>query len=151
MNIGIDIGGSHIAAGLVTNEGELIDKETRDVNIFSPNIIEEEINILLEKHNLKKEDISKIGVAAPGNPSKTCIRNLVNLGIEEFNITSFLQERYNIEVHIKNDGKCAGLAEKKYGALQNYNDAVFLCMGTGVGSAVFLNGELLEPTRASRI
>ncbi len=151
MNIGIDIGGSHIATGIVTDSGNLIGKETRDVTVFDPNIIEKEINILLEKYNFKKEHISKIGVAAPGNPSKTCIRNLVNLGIQEFDITYFLKNKYDVEVNIKNDGKCAGLAEKKYGVLQNYNDAVFLCMGTGVGSAVFLNGELLEPARASRI
>lgn len=149
MNIGIDIGGSHIAAGIVNDNGVLIGKETRDVTVFDTNIIEEEINLLLEKFNVAKEDIAKIGIAAPGNPSKTALRNVVNLGIKEFDIASFLKNKYGAEVKIKNDGKCAGLAEKKYGALKSYQDAVFLCMGTGVGSAVFLNGELLEPTRAT--
>lgn len=159
MKIGIDIGGSHIATGIVLDTGELLAKETRDINFVGYEevlakqriiqIIEEEINLLLEKNNMQKEDISSIGIAAPGNPSETSIRNSVNLGIKEFNITAILENKYNVKVKIKNDGKCAGLAEKQYGSLKDYKDAVFLCMGTGVGSAVFLNDKLLEPTRAT--
>ena len=53
----------------------------------------------------------------------------------------------SVKVKLKNDSKAAGLAEFKYGSLKKYNDAVFLCLGTGIGSAVFLNGELLEANK----
>lgn len=171
MKIGIDIGGSHIGAGIVTDNGKLIAKETIDINFFKDifknnnqiitddeqelakqrlvQIIEEEIDALLDKSNYKKEDIEKIGIAVPGYPSKSSIKNAVNLGIKEFNISSVLENKYNVVVELKNDGKCAGLAEKKYGSLADYKDAVFLCLGTGVGSAVFLNDKLLEPTRGN--
>lgn len=168
MKIGIDIGGSHIASGIVLEDGKLLAKETKDINFFYDvidklnidekeeyskrkmiEVIDEEISKLLESNNFTKEDISFIGIAAPGNPGKKTIRNLVNLGITEFKIATILENKYNAEVRIKNDGKCAGIAEKTYGSLQKYNDAVFLCMGTGVGSAAFLNGKLLEPTRAT--
>ena len=70
---------------------------------------------------------------------------MVNLHIKEFNLGEELNKKYKVSVKIKNDGKCAGLAEKKYGSLKKYNDCVFLCIGTGVGSAVFLDDDLLEP------
>ena len=156
MKIGIDIGGSHIACGIVERNGNLIAKETRDINIneiqkekraenLIIDIIDNEIKLLLEKFDYTKGDISKIGISVPGSPKGSIIRNLVNLNIKEFNIGKVLEEKYNTIVKIKNDGKCAGLAEKKYGALKKYGDCIFLCIGTGVGSAVFLNGELLQP------
>ena len=58
-----------------------------------------------------------------------------------------ISEKYNIPIKLKNDSKAAGLAEFKYGSLKEYNDAVFLCLGTGIGSAVFLNGKLLEANK----
>ena len=156
MRIGIDIGGSHIAVGIVEKNGRLIAKESRDVDINNikeearaenliTDIINNEIRILLEKYDYTYGDISKIGIAVPGSPKGDKIRNLVNLNIKEYNIGKVLEQKYGTLVRIKNDGKCAGIAEKEYGALKKYDDCVFLCLGTGVGSAVFLNGELLEP------
>lgn len=160
MKIGIDIGGSHIATGIVLENGNLIAKESRDINIDNNSteqmseqkiigIIEEEISILLKKNNYKVEDVEGIGIAAPGNPTKRAIRNVVNLNIKEFAIADVLENKYNVPVKIRNDGKCAGLAEKKYGALKEYKDCIFLCIGTGVGSAAFLNEKLLIPSRAT--
>ena len=156
MKIGIDIGGSHIGVGLVDKKGELISKESRDINISKIydekrvesliiDIIENEIKILLERNDFTVGDISKIGVAVPGSPKEGKIRNLVNLHIKEFNLEEELKNKYNVNVKIKNDGKCAGIAEKKYGSLKKYSDCIFLCIGTGVGSSVFLDDELLEP------
>ena len=156
MKIGIDIGGSHVASGLVNKRGELISKETRDINISNIKdekrvenllleIIENEIEILLEKNDFTIGDIIKIGIEAPGSTKEGKIRNLVNLHIKEFNLGEILKQKYKVDVKIKNDGKCAGLAEKKYGSLKKYKDCIFLCIGTGVGSGVFFNDELLEP------
>ena len=156
MKIGIDIGGSHVATGLVDKNGELISKESRDINISNikeekrverllVEIIENEISMLLEKNDFTAGDISKIGIAVPGSPKGGNIRNLVNLHIKEFNLSEELKKKYKVNVKIKNDGKCAGLAEKQYGSLKKYSDCIFLCIGTGVGSAVFLNDDLLEP------
>lgn len=155
MRIGIDIGGSHVATGLVGKNGSLVSKESRDINISNIKdekrvenllleIIENEIATLLGKNDFTVADISKIGVAVPGSPKRTYIRNLVNLHIKEFNLGEKLKDKYKVNVNIKNDGKCAGLAEKKYGSLKKYSDCIFLCIGTGVGSAVFLDNELLE-------
>ena len=50
---------------------------------------------------------------------------------------------------LQNDAKCAAIAEKQWGSLKEYDDALFLILGTGVGGAAFLQGELLIPKRYS--
>lgn len=158
MKIGIDIGGSHIASGIVLDKGNLIGKESRDINVTDIqdekrvqnlilDTINNEIKILLDRYDYTIGDISKIGIAVPGSPSETSMRRLVNLHIKNFNIVEKLNRIYKTKIKIKNDGKCAGIGEKEYGALKRFDDCVFLCMGTGVGSAVFMGGDLLEPKR----
>lgn len=51
----------------------------------------------------------------------------------------------NIPVSLENDGKCAAIAEKKIGSLKDFDDCIFLNIGTGIGGAVFLDGKLLKP------
>ena len=155
MKIGIDIGGSHIAIGIVKENGNVLGKKSIDnkasqlkneeeVHKFIIENIEKAIEDLLKENGYEKEDITKIGIGVPGNPTKEAIQNAVNLKIKNFEIGKILKEKYNSKVLLKNDGKCAGLAEKKYGALKKYDNCIFLCIGTGVGSAVFIDGELLE-------
>ncbi len=100
------------------------------------------------EHFKESNKIDLIGIATPGNPDNNdlCVKNLVNLGINNLSFKR-IYEKYNIPIQIKNDAKAAGLAELKYGALKDYKDAVFLCLGTGIGSAVFLNGNLLQANK----
>ncbi len=91
------------------------------------------------------DNIEKIGISAPG----TCIDGTIviakNLKITNYNIVEAIEKHYiGIKVTLSNDGKCAGMCEKKYGALKEYSDCIFLCLGTGVGGAVFLNGQMLK-------
>ena len=93
--------------------------------------------------------INEIGIAVPGTVTGTKIVRAVNLGIENYDLVAILQNNlikagYTINIKMKNDGKCAALAEQKYGALAGYDNSVFLCIGTGVGSAVIFDGKLLE-------
>lgn len=68
-----------------------------------------------------------------------------NLGITNFDIIERLKKYFNYtNMHIRNDAKCAALCEKEYGALKYYDDCIFFCLGTGIGSAVFINGKLLK-------
>lgn len=53
----------------------------------------------------------------------------------------------NIEISLRNDAKCAALAEKEYGILKEYKDAIFMTVGTGIGGAYFNNHKLIEPVR----
>ena len=132
MKIGIDIGGSHIGIGVVDENGRIIDKV--ETFIKDKSDIEEKIEkYLLENVTkmLQKYSINQIGIAVPGTVSDTKITKAVNLGIEDYDLGKILEEKlknegYTVKVKLKNDGKCAGLAEQKYGELQGYDNSVFL-------------------------
>lgn len=149
MKIGIDVGGSHIAVGLVNEKGKIIKKTEKDLK-QKENIKEDIVNYVDNSiHELSKNaDITKIGIAAPGNPNGAKIYHIVNLGIEELDF-SIIEQKYGIRIKSINDAKAAGLAEKQYGAMYGYKDEVFLCLGTGIGGAVFLNNQLLQANKNS--
>ena len=155
MKIGIDLGGSHVGVGIIEDANLLISKD----KIFTPedkeNIensivkyIDELIDEVLTEQGMSIDQIEKIGVAAPGTVSGGCITSY-NLGLKGFNLQAILEQKYTQPIRVKNDGKCAALAEKKYGAMKDYEDCVFVNIGTGVGGAAFLDGKLLEPAKYS--
>ncbi len=147
MKVGIDLGGSHIAIGVVNDKGKIIEKfEKRILNNEKKNIekaIEE--NVFQHIKDLSKRyKIEKIGIAAPGTIQDGKIIKAYNLGIEEYNIVENLAKKIKIPVEIKNDAKCAAIAEHKYGCLKSYKRSLFLTLGTGIGGAVIINNELLD-------
>lgn len=117
-------------------------KQNNDITEFIETYIIENIKKLQKNYN-----IDVIGIASPGTPKSGKITTMVNLGINELDITSIIKKAYNGKILIKNDAKCAGLAEKTYGSLKNYSDCVFLCLGTGIGGSMFINNKLLQPKR----
>lgn len=104
------------------------------------------IDELLVSQNIDKTKIDLIGIASPGLISGGNIVKSSNLSLTDFCICEELEEKLKIKVKIRNDAKCSALAEKKYGALKNYNDAIYVGIGTGIGGAAFIDGELLEPS-----
>lgn len=156
MKIGIDVGGSHIGLGLVNKEGKLIlkkekdyEKKESDMSSIVLETIVKLIKELIEKNAVKKENIESIGIAFPGTVSETSVIKAENLGIENLEIVTELRKKFNLPIYIENDAKCAAIAEKEFGSLKKYDDALFLIIGTGVGGAVFLDGKLLKPKRYS--
>lgn len=156
MKIGIDLGGSHIGIGLV-QEDKIIDIKEKQFNRQDRVNIEETITNsimkmlteLLQENNLLIEDVDLIGIASPGTISNGKIVKAGNLNIKDFDLVSKLKEKYTIPIKMRNDGKCAALAEKYYGAMKEFEDCMFINIGTGIGGAVFMDGKLLEPKRYS--
>lgn len=145
MKIGIDIGGSHIGIGLVDDNGKIILKEEKYIknadnikDIIEEFIIENVMQLTLIYN------VESIGIAIPGTVSENKIIKAVNLGIYDYDLASRLEKILRIKVKLKNDAKCAVLAEQKYGELGQFQNSIFLCIGTGIGGAVIHNGKLLE-------
>lgn len=158
MKIGIDLGGSHIAIGLVDDNLEIIEKRTYYMNDRKNELLEnyivssikDGIKEIIKSADIKVEEIEQIGIAVPGNPKNGCIKNVVNLQIKEFNIAERLSNTFkNVSIKLENDGKCAAIAEKYNGVLKEYKDCVFVCIGTGIGGAAFINDTFLKPIRNS--
>ena len=147
MKIGIDLGGSHIAIGVINNddfiiekvEKRLLAKEKKDIKTTIESYIIKNIKDLREKHK-----ISEIGIAIPGTICGTEIIKSVNLGVKNYNLVENLKKEINLPIKIRNDAKCAAIAESKLGALKDYKRSIFLTLGTGIGGAVIVNGKLLD-------
>lgn len=147
MKIGIDLGGSHIAIGVVDNNGKIIEKiEKRITSVEKKNIKKtiEEYIILNSKNFINKYKVSNIGIAIPGTVDDKKIIKSVNLGIKDYEIVEKLSKNLDVPIKIKNDAKCAAKAEKNYGCLKKYNRSIFLTLGTGIGGAVIIDNELLD-------
>lgn len=157
MKIGIDIGGSHLAVGLINEELAVIDKideaysleEKKDLPQTILKNIHLYINKILMKNNLELETISIIGIACPGTIKDGYVLKSGNLSIYNFHIIEELKKLFPKQIIIRNDAKCAALAEKKLGSLKNYQDCIFLTLGTGIGGAIFWKNKLLEPNKYS--
>lgn len=147
MRIGIDIGGNHVAVGLMNLSGKMICKSEEDISNnskdknFEAKLVDtiiRNIQCVLDKKNTDITKISFIGIAVPGMVSGTTIVKAKNLHISDFNIGAEINKYFNVPIKLRNDAKCAALAEKEYGSLKKYDDAVFIGIGTGIGGAVFL-------------
>ena len=150
MKIGIDLGGSHIGIGVVENN-TIIEKEEKAFSKEEKENIEEVIeNFIVEKVNdfENKYEIESIGIAVPGSAKNGVILKTINLGIENFDIAKMLNQKLNKPVTVRNDCKCACIAEynnilKNEPDFKNTN-MIFLGIGTGIGGGVIYNGKLLE-------
>ena len=150
MKIGIDLGGSHIAVGVIENnkiiyklEKDLYEKEKGPENKIS--LIINIVNALIKQNNVEREDVEIIGIACPGIVENEIVRKAKNLAIDQIDFKKELEKEYKgIKISVKNDAKAAALAEKEYGVLHSYSNCIMLTMGTGIGGAVFHNGQLLQ-------
>ena len=150
MKIGIDIGGNHIAIALIDGEKiiQKIEKDiTNEVKLDIENFLIHNIKNAVQQLKQKCQEIELIGISICGIVKNNIIIKSPNLSIEKLDIVNKLN--FDIPVIIRNDTKCAGLAEVKYGSLQDTSEALFLTIGTGIGGAYYLQGKTLEPKRGS--
>ena len=147
INIGIDLGGSHVAIGVVDNKGQILEQFEKDFTIEEKkNVLPVAIRYIVDTlRELKQNyDFLEFGLGMAGAISDGVILRSVNLGVENYDIKTELENRTGLSVHIKNDAKCAALAEYKYGDLKEYNNIVFLTLGTGIGGAYIYHGSLMQ-------
>ena len=147
MKIGIDLGGSHIAIGVVDSKGKILEKvEKRITQAEKKNIKKVIEDYIIEKtlNFLEQYPITEIGIAIPGTVKNQTIIKSVNLGLKDYMIVKKLQDKIKLPIKIRNDAKCAALAENTYGALKSYHRSIFLTLGTGIGGAVIIHNELLD-------
>lgn len=147
MKIGIDLGGSHIAIGVIDDKGYIVEKiEKRLLSKDKKNIKETIENYIIKNTNelMSKYKIKEIGIAVPGTIKDGIILKSVNLGVSDYNIIDNLKKGINLPIKIRNDAKCAAIAENKIGALKDYSRSIFLTLGTGIGGAVIINNKLLD-------
>lgn len=147
MKIGIDLGGSHIAIGVVDNKGKILEKVEKRITKAEKNTIKKVIEeYIIEKTSnfLQQYSITEVGIAIPGTVKNETVVKSVNLGLKNYEIVKKLQDKIQLPIKIRNDAKCAALAEDTYGALKSYERSIFLTLGTGIGGAVVIHNKLLD-------
>lgn len=144
--IGIDLGGTAIKLGRFTEDGTCLQSLT--VPTPQPAYPDDVIDMMvyaIEKLAPGLVNISAIGIGTPGPADITgrVAKIAINLdGWIDIPVATIIQARTGIPAVVGNDGNCAGLGENWLGAGRNYRNSILLTLGTGVGGAIFLNGEL---------
>jgi len=147
--VGVDIGGTGTKFGIVDNVGnvlfasEISTKKHKEVYSFIDELYQE-LSILIEKVGGVGR-IKGIGVGAPhGNVYTGTIEYAPILtwkGI--IPLAKMLQDKFKIPVRLTNDANAAAVGEMMYGAAQGMKDFIMITLGTGVGSGIVANGQLI--------
>lgn len=146
--IGIDLGGTFIKGGAVGKNGKIIRFESVATRVSDgAEIVLSDIESLIEKLiNGLKGRLMGIGIGVPGlvDGKKEAVVLAPNINWENVPVTNRLKEKFGCKVAISNDANVAGLGEAKFGNAKKYKTCVFLTLGTGVGSAIIIDGKLFE-------
>lgn len=147
--VGIDIGGTNTVFGIVDARGSILasgsikTQKYAEINDYV-NDLSNELVRLLEQENVK-DQIEGIGIGAPNaNYFTGNIEHAPNLpwkGIVP--LAQMLKEKIGIPVAITNDANAAAIGEMTYGAARGMKDFIMITLGTGVGSGIVINGQLV--------
>ena len=149
--VGVDVGGTRIAAGLVERKGRILKDAKQLTPKTGPFAVVDTIIDLVEEVSAGVHDseIAGIGVGIPGQIDfqRQSIEFCTNLPLAGVDIRGLVMSRTKREVTIDNDGNLAAFGEARWGAAKGSRDFLMITVGTGVGGGMFLNG---EPYRGSR-
>lgn len=151
LAIGIDIGGTSIKVGFISEEGKILHRFSLPLSkrIAQEKMLErlaKEIKKQIKVQSLKEDDFLGIGIGCPGAiDSKNGICLFAgNLGWKNAGIFSIFQKHFHLPLRITNDANAATLGEARFGAGSHYQNLIMLTLGTGVGGGIYLNGSLYE-------
>lgn len=145
LSIGIDIGGTKIAAGLVTDEGEIVRSSTVPTPAQDTGAIVDAIVALVNELSVD-ESIAGVGIAAAGfiDASQSVVYYGPNIAWRDEPLRAHVEERLDFQVVIDNDANAAGWAEYTFGAGRLFTHMTMLTVGTGVGGAIVADGQLFR-------
>jgi glucokinase len=147
--IGVDIGGTGTKYGIVDKDGNVLHSSSMSTNTHEQvhtfiDELYEKLSELIEKVGGVGR-IKGIGVGAPnGNVYTGTIEYAPNLpwkGVIPF--AKMLQDKFKLPVKLTNDANAAAVGEMMYGAAKGMKDFIMITLGTGVGSGIVANGQLI--------
>ena len=149
--LGIDIGGTNTVVGLVNKEGKVLGTDSVKTQSFP--VLEEYVKTvsklakdLIAKNNVSIDEIVGLGIGAPNaNYYTGNIEMAPNLPWKQDKVplAKMFREELNIPVTITNDANAAALGEKMYGVAKDMDNFIMITLGTGVGSGIVINGQLV--------
>ncbi len=148
ISLGIDIGGTNTAFGFVDKDGMCVIEST------IPTCSNEPAEMLLKRLFKEADALYKtvsdeynligIGIGAPNaNYFKGTVEQPPNLNWGVVNILAIVKEYYDVPSAITNDANAAAIGEMQFGAAKGMKDFVVITLGTGLGSGIVVNGQLV--------
>ncbi len=147
LSIGVDVGGTKVAAGVVDDTGAVLARArrrtpSRDAEHII-DVVAEIVRQLLIDH-----PATTVGVGAAGfvDADRTRVLFAPNLAWRDTPLREAVAERVDLPVVVENDANAAAWGEYRYGAGANEDDVVLLTIGTGIGAGIVIDGRLFRGT-----
>lgn len=149
--IGIDMGGTNTAVGIVNTRGEILHKSKISTADYATaesyaNAVGDAVNKLISDNNLK-DQVKGIGMGVPnGNMHNGTIEKAANIPWAKTVVVPLAQmisDRTGLPCKLTNDANAAALGEMKYGSALGKKDFIVITLGTGLGSGIVSNGQLI--------
>ncbi|MFW6281995.1 MAG: ROK family protein, partial [bacterium] len=146
--IGIDIGGTKIAAGLVNKKGDIIEKKKVSTDLSGEKAIlyqvKDIIKAFLQQSNYK--NIAGIGIGLPGTVDQEngIAVKASNLPYKSLALGPELSSYFSLPVYLENDGDAGTLGEKWFGKGKGKNKFIYFTVGTGIGAGIIAGDNLIR-------
>lgn len=148
LAIGIDIGGTKVAGGVVDENGEILARARRDTPHRSkrPKVVEDTIVDVVEELRAHHPEVSAVGIGAAGfvAADRATVVFAPHLSWRDEPLRDALSKRIDAPILVDNDANAACWAEWRFGAAQGDSDVVMVNLGTGIGGAVLIHGEVFR-------
>lgn len=153
--LGVDIGGTKIAVGLVDREGHILRQDRKPM--IANGTAQAGLDAVLgaiDSMNIGRghEQISSIGMCAPGplDPKSGIVLNPPNVPCwRNFPLADEVSAKYSVPVKLDNDANAAALAETRWGAARGYRYVFYATLGTGIGTGIVLDGAIYHGNTGS--
>jgi glucokinase len=146
LAIGVDVGGTKVAAGVVDEQGRILAKLKRSTPAASPARTEQAIADVVTEllAQVPADQITAIGLGAAGfvDSARATMLFAPNLAWRAEPLKQRVEERLGREVVVENDANASAWAEARFGAARGYRDVMLVAVGTGIGASIIIGGEL---------
>ncbi|MDF2157737.1 ROK family protein [Algoriphagus sp. CAU 1675] len=153
--LGVDVGGTHLKIGLIDKDGTMLDFEKEETTPFRdhPEGFGTAFIEGLDKYLKKYPQVEKIGIGLPGLISKdrtTTLEIPAIPSLNGFDLKGGLEAKYpHHDFFLENDAAAAAIGEFYFGQGDPSENFLFITMGTGIGSALILDGQVFKGSRGN--
>ena len=149
--IGIDLGGTNIAVGVVDDHHRIVAEAGLPAGAHRPaeQVVADmcrAVELALDKVGLTPADCASIGVGTPGtcDPERGVVVCAYNLNWFDVPVCRMLTEHFGLPARLSNDANCAALAETVAGAAVGCRNMMLITLGTGVGGGIIVDGRIVS-------
>lgn len=149
--LGVDIGGTKVAVGIVNGNGEIVahGRQPMVANGTAEAALDAVTGAIDSLFFASEAEgrIQSIGICAPGplDPRTGVVLNPPNLPCwRDFPLAEKIAGKYRVPVRVDNDANAAALAETRWGAARGYRNVFYTCIGTGIGTGIVLEGKIFH-------